>query len=301
MEEKEAGPVSISPEWKAWAERYSKMDPEEREAALQSLTPEQRQHFEQLDHMAAFVNRKHSIRIGCGLALVPVAAILLLIAHHYLWPDPSATYRDRSNSDDAQTIEESLFHESARAFIISNIEPNKLRVEGREFRVKRNSVGEGCFVYDPRTRFDGVERLIVWWVPKEGTAYTLNSPSKMVTPGLKWPRDDGIDVRHDVPFVDDIVDYVFRGKPMRQPTPLPKPQVPPYTVKEYRIYRAVINTPMAIPEEEAIRNVAEQYSMSSDDVEKITQKVNEILGANQWFGAPEVEIRRASDWKGEKP
>jgi hypothetical protein len=29
--------------------------------------------------------------------------------------------------------------------------------------------------------------------------------------------------------------------------------------------------------------------------------VQEILSGNKWFGSPEGEIRRASDWKGEKP
>ena len=79
-------------------------------------------------------------------------------------------------SDDAQTVEEEFFHAEARAFVIRHVEPNALRVGGLEFRVKRNPVGEGCFVYDPRTRFHGVERLLVWWVPTGGTAYALNSP-----------------------------------------------------------------------------------------------------------------------------
>jgi len=93
-------------------------------------------------------------------------------------------YRERAKSEDAQTIDEAFFHANARVLVISNIEPNKLRVGGGEFRVKRNPAGEGCFVYDPRTRFFGVKRNLVWWVPKDGTAYPLNSPSKMVTPAL---------------------------------------------------------------------------------------------------------------------
>ena len=137
-----------------------------------------------------------------------------------------ATYRERANSDDAQSIEESFFHANARALVISNIEPNKLGVGGQEFRVKRNPVGEGCFVYDPRTRFRGTLRTMVWWVPKEGVVYKLNGPSHMVTPSLKWPGEAGI----DGPPTHEIVDYVFHDKPMSRPALSPKMALPKYEV-----------------------------------------------------------------------
>ncbi|MBL4885498.1 MAG: hypothetical protein JKY95_13300 [Planctomycetaceae bacterium] len=212
-------------------------------------------------------------------------------------PTPLDTHRERSKSDDAQDIEESFFHASARAFIIMNVEPNKLNVGGREFRIKRNPVGEGCFVYDPRTRFHGVERLIVWWVRKEGEGYTLNSPSKMVTPGLKWPRDAPI----KAPLTHEVVNYVFHGKPMSRPAPSSEPKLPPYTVREYKIYRAVISTPFSVSDEQANRNTAELFSVSVEEVEKVTKKVLWILNGNDWFGSPEGEIQRASDWEDEKP
>ena len=46
--------------------------------------------------------------------------------------------RDTANSDDAESIDEVQFHAMARAAVILNVEPNKLGVGGREFRVKRN-------------------------------------------------------------------------------------------------------------------------------------------------------------------
>lgn len=128
--------------------------------------------------------------------------------------DNLTKYRKNANSDDAQTLEEALFHGNARAFVIMNVQPNKLGVGGREFRVKSNPAGHGCFVYDPRTRFAGVKRNLIWWVPKEGTAYPLNSPSKMVTPGLKWSREDGV----AAPSSSIVIKYVFEGKPMSNPT-----------------------------------------------------------------------------------
>ncbi len=121
-------------------------------------------------------------------------------------PEQVSKHRDRANSDDAQTIEETFFYANSRALVISNIQPNKLRVGGRKFRVRRNPYGEGCFVYDPRTRFHGVKRNLVWWIPEEGRAYPLNGPSKLVTPSLNWPREEGV----DAPATSTVIDYVFK-------------------------------------------------------------------------------------------
>jgi len=133
------------------------------------------------------------------------------------------TYRERANSDDAESRTEAFFHGEARALVILHVEPNKLRVGGQEFRVKRNPVGKGCFVYDPRTQFYGVKRNLVWWAPKEDKAYPLNSPSKTVTPGLKWPREEGV----DAPSTFKVIDYVFEGKPMMTAiAPSASPSVP---------------------------------------------------------------------------
>ena len=77
----------------------------------------------------------------------------------------------------------------ARGIVIQELElPNKLQVGGREFKTKQNPKGEGVFVYDPRIRFNGVERNLIWLV-LDDIAYPLNSSSKMLTPNLKWPRE----------------------------------------------------------------------------------------------------------------
>ena len=124
--------------------------------------------------------------------------------------------RDRANSDDAESIDEVQFHAMARAAVILNVEPNQLGVAGREFRVKRNPAAPGgAFVYDPRDRFQGVERNLVWWVPSgdigELTAYPLNGPSKLVTPKSEFPGKAGL---AEFPSTPDVVAYVFRGEPM---------------------------------------------------------------------------------------
>lgn len=179
--------------------------------------------------------------------------------------------------------------------MISHVEPNKLGVGGHEFRVKRNPVGSGCVVYDPRTRFQGVERNLLWWVPKEGTSDPLNGPSKMVTPSLKWSREDGV----EAPSTSAVVDYVFLGRPMRADR---KPASPPkggsFTVKEYRINRAVIDAPMSVSEKQALENAAASNGVTVAEARQAAKKVQEILFQNSWYGSAESEIRHASDWKG---
>lgn len=210
-----------------------------------------------------------------------------------------ATYRKRANSDDAQSVEEAFAHAEAHASVIRNVQPNNLGIGGREFRVKRNPVGSGSFVYDPRTRFSGVERLLVWWVPEEGKVYPLNSPSKMVTPQLRWPREDGV----DAPSTAVVVDYVFHGKPMSLPERRDSRSeiTNTFTVEEYRVYRAVIDTPMSVAEQQALQSVAERYGITAGEARKTVDKVQQALYRNSWTGSPDAEIQHASDWQGERP
>ena len=70
-----------------------------------------------------------------------------------------------------------------------------------------------------------------------------------------------------------------------------------FTVQEYRIYRAVIDTPMSVPERQALESVAQDNGVSVDEVRKAVTGVQRALSRNNWFGTPESEIRHASDWK----
>ena len=73
-----------------------------------------------------------------------------------------------------------------------------------------------------------------------------------------------------------------------------------FTVKEYRIYRAIIGTPMSVSETQAVRNVAKKYGVTEAVAKKTADKVMNIIMRNRWNATPEAEIRHASDWKGEK-
>jgi hypothetical protein len=72
-----------------------------------------------------------------------------------------------------------------------------------------------------------------------------------------------------------------------------------FTVQEYRIYREVMDTPTDVSESKALDSVSQKYGVSVDEARKIVNAVQETLSNNNWFGTPESEIRRASDWKGE--
>ncbi len=209
--------------------------------------------------------------------------------------DNNSNIRNKPYTDDTQSTDETQIYASSRTFVTSKIKPNKLDVSGKEFRVKRNPIGKGCFVYDPRTNFKGVERYLVWWAPSDDIAYPLNGPSKMVTPGLNWSRDEGV----KAPNSSDVVEYIFKGKPLvatalRTQQSLPVKDT--FTVKEYNIYREIINTPMSVSEDQALKNVANKYGVTVIEAKNASRKVQEILFRNKWFGSPDSEIRHASDW-----
>ena len=214
--------------------------------------------------------------------------------------DSLAEVRHRALSDDAASLEEAFFHGEARAAVIRNIEPNSLGVGFEsEFRVKRNTAGRGAFVYVTRVEYSGVTRNLVWWVPDEDAAhednaYPLNSPSKLVTPGLEFPARAGL---LDAPDTADVVGYIFQGETMPSP-PAESTRTPvgSFTEREYRIYQAVADTPLSVSDEEALRRVAKQFDTTPEEVERIGRSVLETLFRNGWFGTPAQEVRRASDW-----
>ena len=72
-----------------------------------------------------------------------------------------------------------------------------------------------------------------------------------------------------------------------------------FTVREYRVYRSIIDTPMSVPRDESIEAAASRYNMPVTEVKAAADKVQKVLFANKWYGSAEAEIQHASDWKGE--
>ncbi len=73
-----------------------------------------------------------------------------------------------------------------------------------------------------------------------------------------------------------------------------------FTVQEYRMYRALIDTPMSISESKAIVQIAGRFRVSTARVEQAAKKVQRILVEKNWFSTPGAELRHASDWAGEE-
>jgi hypothetical protein len=198
-----------------------------------------------------------------------------------------------ANSDDAQNFDEETFHSMARAFIILQVKDLGILTGDGEFLVKKNPEGEGCFVY--HTNYTS-SRILIWWVIAEDKGYPLNAPSKRATPELKWARDDGL----NGPSTHDSIAYVFYDTPMPPYKPTNKTDqsnLGGYTVKQYSIYRHIMDTPMSVGDEQAIENAARRYGVTASEAKETTELVMKILLKNEWYGSAEGEIKHATDWK----
>lgn len=106
--------------------------------------------------------------------------------------DNSSSNQSHSNlnapSPATESSQQSSEEVNAIRLVSASIESNKLNVTSNDLKAKKNPKGDGVFVYVPQTRFSGAERYVIWMVV-DSKAYALNSPSKMVTPSLPWPRD----------------------------------------------------------------------------------------------------------------
>ena len=102
----------------------------------------------------------------------------------------------------------------------------------------------------------------------------------------------------ELSFIGCLSRWSERRDLAEQP-PNPESEESSFTVDEYRLYRSVIDTPLSIPDDRAMQNAAEEYGVTIQDANLIAEKVLLVLLTNSWFGRPEAEIRRASDWQGE--
>ncbi len=129
---------------------------------------------------------------SCSTKLALIAGLLFFCGCGIQSRSPSAQSQNSSNlpRPDA-TIEHSqpsAEEVDAVRLVSAALESNKLNVASDDLNAKKNPKGDGVFVFAPEARYSGVERYVIWMVV-DSKAYALNSPSKMVTPSLPWPRD----------------------------------------------------------------------------------------------------------------
>jgi len=125
--------------------------------------------------------KQPSITLRFGILLLTLALVLAGSACDTK-PSPG-----NSNGSSETGIDQSL-DQNAINLVSKAIEQNKFGVTAKDLVTKKSPKGEGTFVYVPQKRFSGVERYVIWMVV-DSKAYSLNSPSKMVTPSLPWPRE----------------------------------------------------------------------------------------------------------------
>ena len=76
---------------------------------------------------------------------------------------------------------------------ISGIEPaiiytNNISVSAGDLRKRANPFGIRSFVFVPKTRYAGVERLFIWFV-RDDEAVKLNGATHNLNPSLPFPND----------------------------------------------------------------------------------------------------------------
>ena len=69
-----------------------------------------------------------------------------------------------------------------------------------------------------------------------------------------------------------------------------------YTVREYRIYREVVDAPHYMTDTQAIERSARKFKTTAARVKATAEKVTRILSQHEWAGSRAAEERHASDW-----
>lgn len=77
---------------------------------------------------------------------------------------------------------------SAKATVVLHMGSNRFGVSKEDLRLLANPKGSGQFVYAPKTRYQGAERLFIWFL-NNGQVTKLNGATHHLTPDLPYPRN----------------------------------------------------------------------------------------------------------------
>ena len=96
------------------------------------------------------------------------------------------------------------------------------------FLFAENTVGDGVFIYEPETRFFGVERYFVW-VVLDNHIILINGATKNMTPNLPYSREVPSELWNrtnlNTSSTSQILGFLFRGEEL-EPYIFP---IPAYT------------------------------------------------------------------------
>ena len=129
-----------------------------------------------------------------------------------------------------------LQFQDVKCQISSELEYNhtEIKLNPEDFKYLENPVGEGIFIYEPETRFFGVERFFIW-VYLNNNIYVVNGATRGVTPNILVARDvpsEEWDSTNISPYsATDLIEYIFEGKELipwnetSGPTHTPYPEI----------------------------------------------------------------------------
>ena len=115
--------------------------------------------------------------------------VMILIGCDSNEPKNQANINQKTPDVEVVSQKQELQKDPAIVTVTKNIGSNELGITTSSLRSKPNPLGEGTFVYVPKTRFNGVERKIIWIVIDD-QVFPLNGATKgSLTPNLSWPRE----------------------------------------------------------------------------------------------------------------
>jgi len=171
--------------------------------------------------------------------------------------------------------------------ISSELEYNQteIKLNPGDFKYLENPIGEGIFIYEPETRFFGVERFFIW-VYLDNNIYVVNGATRGVTPNFPVARDVPYEVwkltkLSPYPAVD-LIGYIFEGKELIPWNETPAPTFTPlpeilfgYTTEERKqiYYDLVEAEDKADLENKGFsfyhQEVADKYGITLEQLEQI--------------------------------
>ena len=96
-----------------------------------------------------------------------------------------------------------------------NYNETEIKLNPEDFQYLENPIGEGIFIYEPETKFFGVERYFIW-VYLNNNIYVVNGATRGVTPNILVARDVPAEVWDPTNLssysATKLIEYIFEGK-----------------------------------------------------------------------------------------
>jgi len=191
---------------------------------------------------------------------------------------PTITVTFLSNTSLDQDVINTISSELANNQTEIDLDPS-------DFKYLENPVGEGIFIYEPKTNFFGVERFFIW-LYLNNNIYVVNGATRDITPNFPIARDVPYEVWNSTKLSPysalDLIGYIFDGKELIPWDEKPAPTVTPlpeilfgYTIEERKqiYYDLVAAEDKADLENKGFsyyhQEVADKYGITLEQLDQI--------------------------------